>query len=199
MSELNDNVTGFICSNIMITMENTEMDSVVSDSKEKATSFCTKTNELHEDNLQVLNSSTSPNDTKETDEIEKPRYSFKGSMASLAAEVFTTRNITTAVKCRLVIILIVTICLMILLFLTPIVLYNINPPNAEKYVTESTIFYGMEVDSCSVSDIMIIYKICIMYAYVRCVYQGETNQLGQIQVIFDRGNWTVSDPAGQVY
>jgi len=162
MSELSDNVTGtdeFINSNIMITVEDTEMDSVVSDRKGSATSFCTETNELHEENLQVPKSPTSPNGTKETDEIKKPRYSFKGSISSLAAEVFTTRNITTAVKCRLVTILIVTICLMILLCLTPIVLYNINPPNAEKYVTESTIFYNMEVDSCSVSDNVIINKI----------------------------------------
>ena len=159
MSELSGNVTGIdelICN---INVEDTEIVGVVSDSKESATSFCTETNELHKENLQVLNSPSLSNDTTKTDEIEKPQYSFKSSIASLAAEVFTTRNITTAVKCRLVIILIVTICIMVLLFLTPIVLYNINPPKAETYVTESTIFYDMEVDSCSVSDNMIIYKI----------------------------------------
>ena len=170
MSESNDSVTGTdsLYCNIKITVEDTEI-AGISDSNERATSFCTETNELHEENLQVPINPTLPNDTKKTDEMKKPRYSFKGSITSLASEVFTAQNITKAVKCRLVTTLIVTICIMVLLFLTPIVLYNINPPIAEKYITESTIFYNMEVDSCFVSANMFVYRCICMYY---CMHQG---------------------------
>ena len=184
MSESNDSATGsveLICKNIKITVEDTEIVGVVSDSKESATSFCTETNELHKENLQVPNSPISPNDTRETDGIKKPRRSFEGSITSFAAEFFSTQNITKAVKCRLVATLIVAICIMVLLFLTPIVLYNIDPPNAETYVTESAIFYNMEVDSCAVSGNMIIYNIrYVCIRTVHWVHQAGSNQPGHV-------------------
>jgi len=154
MSELNDNITGtdeLIC-NIKITVEDIEEAGIASES---VTSFCTETNELYKKNLQVPNSLISSDDNNDTNEMKKSQYSIRNSMTSLAAEVFTKQNITTAVKCRLVTTLTITIFIMILLFLSSIVLYNINPPSAEKYATESTIFYNMEVDSCSVSANMI--------------------------------------------
>jgi len=174
--------TDELVSNIKITLEDTDMAAagVFIDSPTGVTLFCTDANELHKKNLQVLNSPISSHDTNYTNEIENSRYSIIGSMTSLVAEVFTRQNITTAVKCRLVTTLVVIIFIMILLFLTPIVLYNINPPSAEKYATESAIFYNMEVDNCSVSANM---TVCI-YIYIMCIkVETGSSQLGP-QVMF---------------
>ncbi|XP_065911528.1 uncharacterized protein [Dysidea avara] len=70
--------------------------------------------------------------------------SLRSSARNIEAEVF----IITAVKCRLMATLIVVICVMILLFLAPIVWYNTDPPGAETYVTESAVFHNLEIASC---------------------------------------------------
>ena len=79
--------------------------------------------------------------------------SLRSSERNIAAEDFTTQNITTAVKCRLMATLIVIICVIILLFLASIVWYNTDPPGAEAYVTESTVFYNLEIENCMVSTL----------------------------------------------
>ena len=120
---------------------------------ESTTSFCAERSDLHDNHLQVPNNPTLLNDKMDAHvNNETLHNSLRSSVRNIAAEVFTTQ------KCRLMTTLIVIICVMILLFLASIVWYNTDPPSAETYLTESTIFYNLEVENCMVSTL----PMCIL-------------------------------------
>ena len=130
----------------------TKIVETVNDNTDSTTSFCFESNEPHENQLQVPKSSVSlENQTDAQRNSETSHISLRSSITNIAAEVFATKHITVALKCKLVTTLVITICLMILLFLAPIIWYNTNPPSAEAYVTEKIIFHNLEINSCTVS------------------------------------------------
>jgi len=91
--------------------------------------------------------------------------SLRSSVSNIAAEAITAQNIIIAVKCRLMTTLLIIFCMMVFLFLAPIIWYNTNPPSAEAYVTQTTVFHNLEVDSCIVS----FYTEVILWAAYVCV------------------------------
>jgi len=121
---------------------------IVNDSTDSSASFCVESCDLvaHENHLQAPKNPVLVVNAHGSNET-----SLRSSVTNIAAEVFTAKSISVALKCRVVITLIVIICLMILLFLAPIIWYNTNPPTAGAYVTEKTVFYNLEVDDCTVS------------------------------------------------
>jgi len=68
--------------------------------------------------------------------------------------VSTSELITKALKCQLIATLIVTICIITSLSLVPVVLYNINPPNAGLHSIEVDAFQPLIFATCSVSIII---------------------------------------------
>jgi len=120
-------------------------------------SLCAENSEPHENHLQIPKSPASEYKTDAHRNSETSHISLRSSVKNIAAEVFTTKNITIALKCRVVTTLAVIICLMIVLFLAPIIWYNTNPPSAEEYVTEKTIFYNLEINDCTVSKPVLVH------------------------------------------
>ena len=153
MSEISNNTTS-TAKLVTITVEDTDEEAgAVKNSTDSTTSFCAEGSDLHGNHLQVPKNPTLLDDKMDAHiSNETLHNSLRSSVRNIAAEVFTTQNITTAVKCRLMATLIVIICVMILLFLAPIVWYNTDPPSAETYATKSTVFYNLEIESgCIVS------------------------------------------------
>ncbi|XP_065911487.1 uncharacterized protein [Dysidea avara] len=153
MSETSGNSmhTTKFASDIKITVEDTEeLDDTIT-STAVSTSFCIGSDELHKDYLQVPNSPKSLDDTKDGNgNNEIKRSSLRGSITNLAAEVFTTQNITKVVKVQLMIVLFVTICLMILLFVAPIIWYNINLSSAAScHDMQNSVIDDVNFESCS--------------------------------------------------
>ncbi|XP_065910822.1 uncharacterized protein [Dysidea avara] len=158
MSEISNNTTS-TAKLVTITVEDTDEEAgAVKNSTDSTTSFCAEGSDLHGNHLQVPKNPTLLDDKMDAHiSNETLHNSLRSSVRNIAAEVFTTQNITTAVKCRLMATLIVIICVMILLFLAPIVWYNTDPPSAETYATKSTVFYNLEIESgciatCPVPD-----------------------------------------------
>ena len=153
MREINDNTS--IVMLVDITVEDTEVPGAVNNSTESTSA---ERSDLHDNHLQVPNDSTLLNDKMDVHmNNETLHNSLRSSARNIEAEVF----IITAVKCRLMATLIVVICVMILLFLAPIVWYNTDPPGAETYVTESAVFHNLEIASCMVSTL----PMCIYYLH----------------------------------
>ena len=159
-------------STVNISVESTEVVGAFNASKD-GTIFCAERDDLHESHLQslknpkLLENKMDSHRSKETWHIP-----LRGSVSNIVAEVFTTQNITTALKCRLVTTLTAIICIIVLLFLAPIIWYNTNPPSAEAYVTQSTVFYNLEVDSCIVSFYTNVHKHNMSYIVVQYIYTG---------------------------
>ena len=129
---------------------------------ENITSLCAENREPHENHLQV-SKSPSPLQNK-TDAAQRnsknSHISLISSVTNIAAEVFTAKKFTIGPKCGILTTLAVIICLMIVIFLVPIIWYNTNPPSEEKYVTEKTIFYNLDIDDCTVSKLVLTIGVC---------------------------------------
>ena len=181
MSETSGNSmhTTKFASDIKITVEDTEeLDDTIT-STAVSTSFCIGSDELHKDYLQVPNSPKSLDDTKDGNgNNEIKRSSLRGSITNLAAEVFTTQNITKVVKVQLMIVLFVTICLMILLFVAPIIWYNINLSSAAScHDMQNSVIDDVNFESCSVS-----FRVCI-YVHKWLFYMKLTTYYSGTPVI----------------
>lgn len=108
-------------------------------------SGCTKRNESHSSYLQVPTNNNSG---------DSNRMQHRGSIANLAIEVFTPENITTVLKLRLVATLTGIICVTSLLFVAPIVWYNVDQPSLEL---DSFEYESMMSDNCNVSACIGLY------------------------------------------
>ena len=132
-----------ISNDVKIVVESAEVNNA--DCGGTVVSGCTKRNESHTNYLQVPNNN---NLSSMENTGDANRMQHKGSIASLVIEVFTPENITTVLKLRLVATLIGIICVTSLLFVAPIVWYNVDQPSLEL---DSLEYESMISDNCNVS------------------------------------------------
>ena len=92
------------------------------------------------------------------------------SLSSLTDGLFTTERLTKTLKCELLAILVVTICIITLLSIVPIVLYIINPPRAGLHSIDVDAFHPLNFATCSVS-------IFVYYRYVELYTQNRITGL----------------------
>ena len=145
---------------VKIVVDSTEMDNKADSDGDIASSGCTGRNESHTDYLQVPSSIDTLGNTQ-----------HRGSLASIVVDVFTPENITTVLKLRLATTITVIICIMLLLFVTPIVWYNVDRPTLELTTIE---YESMVRNKCNVSTFLRVplsHVYRTVHSFVCCRYR----------------------------
>ncbi|XP_065909217.1 uncharacterized protein [Dysidea avara] len=130
---------------VKIVVDSTEMDNKADSDGDIASSGCTGRNESHTDYLQVPSSIDTLGNTQ-----------HRGSLASIVVDVFTPENITTVLKLRLATTITVIICIMLLLFVTPIVWYNVDRPTLELTTIEYESMVRNKCNETEMSNTMLL-------------------------------------------
>ena len=114
--------------------------SVSTENSESRTNLQVSPKILSTDGIQDIHSSN-----------KRERYGSRGSITSFLNDVLTPKQVTKVIKLRSMATLTITILTVLLLFLTPIVFYNINPPTMELYSFDGVAFKNVDFETCSVS------------------------------------------------
>jgi len=140
-----------ISSGVKIVVESTEVDSTENgDGGGGGETIVSERNESHSNYLKVPNNNrnNSPDNIRGTHKTQ-----HRGSITSLAAEVLTPENITIVLKLRLVSTFALIICITSLLFVAPIVWYNVDQPSLEL---DSLKYDSLIRDICNVSTFLCV-------------------------------------------
>ena len=169
------NVTDKLESNIKI--EVNDVDVEVTGNTSAMTPLPADRNESHINHLQVPTKTVSV-DRKQDIQINTrtERSASIPSMTSFLGEVLTPKGVTKIIKLRLMATLTITIFIVLLLFLTPVVFYNVNPPTKELYSFDEVAFDDIDFETCSVScgchPIFIIKQKCLCVHVCVCLFVG---------------------------
>ena len=120
------------------------------------TSLSTETIELYTNHLSVPSRTVSIDCIQDIHKDHKiDRSGSRGSIPSITSfldDVMTPKRVTKVIKFRLMATLTITIFTVVLLFLFPIVFYNINPPTTELYSFDGVALGNVDFETCSVSS-----------------------------------------------
>lgn len=128
---------------------------VITNCTAATTSLSTEGNESSNNHLQVPTNTISIDCTQDI-HSNSNKTGSRGSMLSISSfldDALTPKQVTKVIKCRLMATLTIAIITVILLFLVPVVLYNIKSPTTELYSFDDVAFENVNFDTCSVSSI----------------------------------------------
>jgi len=126
---------------------------VITDYTAVTTSLSSVENESSKNHLQVP-AKTISIDSMQDIHKNNDRSRTGGSILSITSfldDTLTPNRVTKVIKFRLVATLTITIITVALLFLVPIIFYNINSPTTELYSFDGVAFDNVDFETCSVS------------------------------------------------